>query len=108
MMESAFDPCPNACLPYRLMISHTLLASSTDISNFYPLEISSNYGSKIFGSMGYILIDGQQCKKDGAKHKPISFKVTKIFNDPTSIMLIDIENLKACLIILRKLHSLYR
>ncbi|PHT94252.1 hypothetical protein T459_02134 [Capsicum annuum] len=67
MLESDTDAYATTSLPYGLLITRILLYYSIDLSEHLMVEVSAIYDSKIFSSIGYVLLDTEWCKKDSDK-----------------------------------------
>ncbi|KAF3669077.1 hypothetical protein FXO37_09218 [Capsicum annuum] len=67
MLGSASNVNASASLPYDMLITRILQYYSINLSAYPPIEVVSSYDSKMFASMGYVLVENEWCKKDSAR-----------------------------------------
>ncbi|KAF3630636.1 hypothetical protein FXO38_27030 [Capsicum annuum] len=59
-----------------------------------PIEVAATFDSKMFGSMGYVLVKDEWCKKESACAKAEPPKVSKSVSNLSTSLLKELEELK--------------
>ncbi|KAF3669693.1 hypothetical protein FXO38_07469 [Capsicum annuum] len=64
ILKSIRDVHAFANLSYGLLITRIILFYSIDLSTYLPVEVAKTYDSRMFSSMGYVLVEDERHKKE--------------------------------------------
>ncbi|KAF3639681.1 hypothetical protein FXO37_23857 [Capsicum annuum] len=94
MFESTRKANALASLPYGLLITQILLFYSIDLSAYPLIEVAGTYDSRMFSSMGYVLVENERFRKDFSHAKVEPLMVSRSVYNPFVSLMKELEEFK--------------
>ncbi|KAH0712803.1 hypothetical protein KY290_008378 [Solanum tuberosum] len=94
MIKSVEDNNSFTSLPYGLLISRIIVESLVDLSKYRPTLIDATYDTRIFSSMGYVLVNDKWYKKESVQSRADTPRAIRISADFSALLLKEAEHIK--------------